>query len=86
MVVARILLGFFEIMHNNQVLIETIKKILQVFPEGIIIQSLDEKSQKLILEFVNDAAVKEIANYEDPLNKPVDDTTLCNIFISILLN
>ena len=75
MVVARILLGFFEIMHNNQVLIETIKKILQVFPDGIIIQSLDEETQKLVLQFINNAAVREIANYESPLNKPIDDTT-----------
>ena len=81
MVVARILLGFFEIMHNNQVLIETIKKILQVFPDGIIIQSLDEETQNLVLQFINNAAARDIVNYESPLNKPIDDITPCIILM-----
>ena len=45
MVIARTLLGFILMIHKNHDLIETIKKILEVFPEGIIIQSLDKDSQ-----------------------------------------
>ena len=81
MVVARALLGLFEIMHNNQVLIETIKKILQVFPDGIMIQSLDEETQKLVLQYINNTTVREIAKYEEPLNKPIDDTATPIIII-----
>ena len=52
-------------MHKNKELIKTIKKILQVFPEGIIIQSFDQESQNLIMQFVNDAAVKNISSSKD---------------------
>ena len=85
MIVARILLGFIEIMNDNQLLIKTIQKILQVFPEGIIIQTLDEKSQKLVLQFINNAAAKEILSYDDALNKPIDDGKL-NYFINEIHN
>ena len=76
MVIARILLGFILIIHNNQELIKTIKKILEVFPEGIIIQSFDKVSNKLILQFSNEAASKEILNYENLLGKPIDEDKL----------
>ena len=62
--------------HNNRDLIETIKKILEVFPEGIIIQSFDKDSQSLVVKFTNNTAAKEIINYEDHYGKPIDDEQL----------
>ena len=76
MIVARILLGFIQLQHNNQQLINTIKKILQVFPEGIIIQSLDENTKELIVKFVNYEAQKEIVKNEYSLGKPIDNSKL----------
>ena len=76
MVIARTLLGFILMIHNNHDLIETIKKILEVFPEGIIIQSLDKDSQWLTVQFTNNTAAKEIINYEDHCAKPIDDEQL----------
>ena len=76
MVVARILLGFIIILQNNQQLIKTIQRILQVFPEGIIIQSLDEKSQQVVLQFVNNTANREIINYDYSREKPIEDNKL----------
>ena len=52
--------------HNNQELIKTIKKILLIFPEAILIQTVDEDSEKLILQLVNDTAKKEIIKYDNP--------------------
>ena len=72
MVIARLLLGFIMMIHNNRDLIETIKKILEVFPEGIIIQSFDKDSQSLVVKFTNNTAAKEIINYEDHYGKPID--------------
>ena len=65
MVIARILLGFILMIHNNQDLICTMKKILEVFPEGIIIQSFDESTQQLVVKFANNSAANEIINYQD---------------------
>ena len=76
MIVARILLGFIQLQHNNQQLIKTIKKVLQVFPEGIIIQSLDKNTKELIVKFVNYEAQKEIVKYEDLLERPIDNSKL----------
>ena len=76
MVIARTLLGFILMIHKNHDLIETIKKILEVFPEGIIIQSLDKDSQWLTVQFTNNTAAKEIINYEDHCAKPIDDEQL----------
>ena len=76
MVVARILLGFIIILQSNQQLIKTIQRILQVFPEGIIIQSLDEKSQQVVLQFVNNTANREIINYDYSWEKPIEDSKL----------
>ena len=76
MIIARILLGFILILQNNQQLIKTIQRILQVFPEGIIIQSLDEKSQQVVLQFVNNTANREIVNYDYSWEKPIEDSKL----------
>ena len=76
MVIARILLGFILMIHNNQDLICTMKKILEVFPEGIIIQSFDENSQQLVVKFANNSAANEIINYQDLCDKPINDEKL----------
>ena len=39
-------------------LIHTIKSILQVFPEGVIIRSVDPITQKTVIKFANDVASK----------------------------
>ena len=50
---------FIEILillKTNKELIHTIKTVLQVFPEGVIIRSLDETSAKTITKFANEYA------------------------------
>ena len=76
MVVAKILLGFILMLNNNHELINTFKKILQAFPEGIIIQSFDEKLKKLVVQFVNNTAAKEIIDYNNHLEKEIDENRL----------
>ena len=71
MVIARVLLGFILMIHNNQELIKTIKRIFEVFPEGIIIQSFDKEAKWLVVKFTNDTA-KEVIDYENSSNKPID--------------
>ena len=46
---------------TNKDLIHTIQTILQVFPEGVIIRSLDETSKQTILKFANNIAKNEFA-------------------------
>ena len=76
MVISRVILGLILVIYNNQDLVKTIKKILEGFPEGIIIQSVDQKSGKLNLKFINDDAKNEIIMYEDPIDKPIDGDRL----------
>ena len=76
MIVARILLGFLVVIHNNSELIKTIKKILEVFPEGIVIQSLDKRSQELVVQFANEAAAKNVISYQGIQYNPIDDSKL----------
>ena len=76
MIVARILLGFLLVIHKNKELIKTIKKILKVFPEGIIIQSLDKTSKELIVQFANEIAEKHVISYDDIRGSPIDNFKL----------
>ena len=46
------------LLKTNKDLIHTIQTILQVFPEGVIIRSLDETSKQTILKFANNIAKK----------------------------
>ena len=46
---------------TNKDLIHTIQTILQVFPEGVIIRSLDETSKQTVLRFANNIAKKDLA-------------------------
>ena len=48
------------LLKNNNELIHTIQQILQVFPEGVIIRSLDERSMQTILKFSNNIANKDL--------------------------
>ena len=74
MVIARIVLGFIQLIQKNQELVKTIKHILQVFPEGVIIQSYQETpSKELVVKFVNDTAQKEILTYDNPLESPIKE-------------
>ena len=76
MIIARILLGFILIIHKNQELVNTIKNILKIFPEGIIIQSIDHNSKTPIVQFINDSAAKDIISYSNPVGKPIFDEKL----------
>ena len=76
MIIARIILAFLMLIHNNQELVKAIKKILQIFSEGILIQTLDKNSRKLIAQFVNDTATKEIVKYSNAWGKPIIEENL----------
>ena len=48
----------FVYMKENKDLIHTIRTILLLFPEGVIIRSIDPVTKETILKFANDAAKK----------------------------
>ena len=53
------------LLKTNKELIHTIQTILQVFPEGVIIRSLDETSQQIITKFANNISNKEFIEKEN---------------------
>ena len=57
-------------------LIKTIKHILEVFPEAVLIQSLDDKTKQFVLKFINHTANKNLVDYESPLDRPIDDNLI----------
>ena len=69
MMFAKVLLKFLNLIHKNEELVRTIKHILQVFPEAVLIQTYDEKRKNIVIKFANDAAKRDILNY---------DSALCN--------
>ena len=66
MVISRIILMLLLLIHNNQELVKVIYKMLQIFPEGFLVQQQDSQTQSLVVQFVNDTAAKEILDYESP--------------------
>ena len=56
MLIAKFVKNFLEAIHENKQLVKTIKNILQSLPEGVIIESKDEISNKFIIKFANSIA------------------------------
>ena len=52
--------------HNNKELNKTIKKILLIFPEAILIQTINDNSGIFVVQLVKNTAAKEIIKYDDP--------------------
>ena len=50
---AKLMMKFIVILHKNQELIETIKHILEVFPEAVIIRGFDKEKEKVTELFIN---------------------------------
>ena len=53
------------IIQENKELIKTIRTILEVFPEGVLIRSWDPNTKKIILKFANDIAKKFIISNDE---------------------
>ena len=59
------------LLKSNRDLIHTIQRILQIFPEGVIIRSLDETSKQTILKFANYIASKDLDWEENQESKVI---------------
>ena len=57
---------------TNKELTHTIRTILQVFPEGVIIRSLDDVSKNTITKFANDVS-KNILNWDAQIEKSLKE-------------
>ena len=71
MLIAKFIRNFIETIHENKQLIQTIQNILQSLPEGVIIESKDDFSNKYIVKFTNVTAKETIFN-GDPEGITVD--------------
>ena len=60
MIICKFIIDFLVMLKKNQQLIATIKHILEVFPEAVIIRGLPEDSLNKEEFFVNFAAKEEI--------------------------
>lgn len=60
MIISKQIKDILLILKENKELIKTIQTILQVFPEGVMIRSFDQKTKEIILKFANDIARKLI--------------------------
>ena len=67
------------LLKTNQNLINTIRTILEVFPEGVLIRSLDPKSRETILKFKNNIAKGFIMDKD---NSKLEDVVIDQIDFS----
>lgn len=68
----------FILMKTNKDLIHTVRTILQQFPEGVIIRSVDPISKQTINKFANDMANKVICR------DPAEEVPRENILVKII--
>ena len=61
MVLSKIVLSFFEMHIQINHLLNTIRHLLETFPESVLVESFDEKVGENVIKFINDSAKKEIA-------------------------
>lgn len=55
-----------QLLKDNKELIQTIKTILQVFPEGVVIRTLDESTKRIVTKFANEVVSNFIWKDENP--------------------
>ena len=58
-------MNLFKLLHENKVLIETIKNILKAFPEGVLIVSNKNENKNSQIDFANDTVLKDILEEGD---------------------
>lgn len=59
---SKIVLSFIELNIKMKHLLKTVRKLLQVFPEAVLIESFAKEENWSILKFINDTAKKEFFN------------------------
>mmetsp|Transcript_20398 Transcript_20398/g.18060 ORF Transcript_20398/g.18060 Transcript_20398/m.18060 type:complete len:145 (+) Transcript_20398:646-1080(+) len=64
MVMSKIVLNFIQVIHQNEQLISTIKNILEIFPEAVIIRGYDKDKQQKSELFANIAAKLNILHQD----------------------
>lgn len=71
-----------HLIKENKELIETIRKILQMFPEGVIIQNYDLKTNKYLVKYANWAAKSQIfKNIDEEREIGIDDNFMSKVKI-----
>ena len=53
------------LLQTKKDLIHTIRSILQVFPEGVIIRSVDPVTKQTVIKFANDVASQFLRQQDD---------------------
>ena len=56
------IIEMFILMKTNKELIHTIRRILQIFPEGVVIRSFDPITKQTVIKFANDVANQFLNN------------------------
>ena len=74
LMIAKHIKEMLYLIKENKQLIHTIKTILQTFPEGVIIRSLDEVTKKTITKFANDVFQNTITKILDESSNSHNDT------------
>ena len=74
LMIAKHIKEMLHLIKDNKQLIHTIKTILQTFPEGVIIRSLDEVTKKTITKFANDVFQNTITKLLDESSNSHNDT------------
>jgi len=69
---SKIVKVFLSLLFENKQLIKTIKHILEVFPEGIIIQTPKRGTENDEINFTNEIAKKSLLTEQDSERVPVD--------------
>ena len=75
MVISTMVRVFLETIYKNRELVRTIKEILQVIPEPIFIQWINNKTHRNILKFANDNAQKKMFSNLNAIPKYLDDSS-----------
>ena len=76
MVLCKIIRGLIALIHENKELVDTIKNILEVFPEGVIIEGLKPKTKQIVVKYANRVASEDLLNNINFNDKSIDGNQL----------
>ena len=60
MILSKIIKGLLQMIQQNQELVDTIKNMLEVLPEGVIIEGKDKPNDHVLVRYANRIATQDL--------------------------
>lgn len=76
MTLSRIIIGLLQLIQENTELVNTIKNILEIFPDAVIIEGTHEETENMVVKYANRSATQSLFDGNSYNNIPLNNKDL----------